>query len=488
MGSSIKICFAASEATPYAKTGGLADVAAALPSELRRREHDVRLFIPLHSRIVRTDYDLKAVESAQSVELELGPHRFSFSLFTAKAPGGLLDVYFVDCPALYDRPGIYTGEIDEALRFAFFSRAIIESCQRLGWAPDIFHSNDWHTALIPFLLKTVYEWDSMFHGSRSLVTIHNLGYQGTFPSASIGEIGLDNWSHKLDQDDLQMDRVNFLRTGLIYTDAISTVSPTYAREIQSDEHGMGLEQLLRARRDSLVGILNGVDYGEWDPADDRFLPHHYGPDSLEGKRLNKQHLLQTLGLDPDLEAPLLGIISRLAHQKGFDLCFEVLPEALHATSLRLVVLGSGEERYEEFFAGLQQQFPGRVCYHEGYHDELAHMIEAASDMFLMPSRYEPCGLNQLFSMKYGTLPIVRATGGLADSVTAVDSANGEGTGFLFEHFTAAGMRWAMTRALEAWGNRPLWDGLMQNAMRRDFSWGKQARPYLELYNKLLNGA
>lgn len=488
MASSIKICFAASEATPYAKTGGLADVASALPAELRRLKHDARLFIPLHSRIVRSDYKFTPVEAAQSVGLELGPHRFSFSLLTAKAPGGKLDVYFVDCPALYDRPSIYTGELDEALRFAFFSRAIVESCQRLAWAPDVFHCNDWHTALLPFLLKTVYEWDSMFRGSRTLVTIHNLGYQGTFPAASLGEIGLDSWAHKLDQDDLKMGRVNFLKTGLIYCDAISTVSPTYAREIQTDEYGMGLEQLLRARRDSLVGILNGVDYKEWNPATDRHLPHPYGPDNLDGKRLNKQHLLQTLGLDADLDAPLIGIVSRLAHQKGFEICFDVLPEAVRATALRVVVLGSGEPRYEEFFTALQQQFPRRVCYHRGYHDELAHLIEAASDMFLMPSRYEPCGLNQLFSMKYGTLPIVRATGGLADSVTPVDRAGGAGTGFLFEHFTAAGLRWALTRALEAWADRPLWKQLMDNAMRRDFSWQKQARPYLDLYTKLLNGA
>jgi starch synthase len=265
----------------------------------------------------------------------------------------------------------------------------------------------------------------------------------------------------------------------------NAMSQDFSWEVQTDEYGMGLQQVLSARRDTLVGILNGVDYDQWSPEKDPHIPHRYSIDDLAGKRLNKQYLLEQLNLDPGVEAPLAGVISRLAEQKGFELCFEVLPELLSASELRLVTLGSGEERYERFFDELQRRFPSRVCYHRGYHDELAHVIEAASDMFLMPSRYEPCGLNQLFGMKYGTLPIVRRTGGLADSVTQVDEATGQGTGFVFDDFTPGGLRGAFSRALAAWQDRTLWRRLMSNAMSQDFSWEVQVRPYVELYRKIV---
>jgi starch synthase len=487
MGQSLKICFGASEVAPLAKTGGLADVAAALPAKLSELGHDVRLFLPFYSRIRdrEDDLELSPLDSIRDVPVELGWKSYRFSAQTARLEGGKLTVHLIDCPELYDRPGIYTTDDDEAQRFTLFSRAVIECCQRMSWAPDLFHCNDWHTALIPFLLRTVYEWDALFRDSRSLLTIHNIGYQGTFPSSLVGTLGLDQWSHLLDQDDLTAGRLNFLRTGLIYADAVSTVSPTYAKEVQTDEYGMGLQQVLSARRDTLVGILNGVDYDQWSPEKDPHIPHRYSIDDLAGKRLNKQYLLEQLNLDPGVEAPLAGVISRLAEQKGFELCFEVLPELLSASELRLVTLGSGEERYERFFDELQRRFPSRVCYHRGYHDELAHVIEAASDMFLMPSRYEPCGLNQLFGMKYGTLPIVRRTGGLADSVTQVDEATGQGTGFVFDDFTPGGLRGAFSRALAAWQDRTLWRRLMSNAMSQDFSWEVQVRPYVELYRKIV---
>jgi len=484
MERSLKICFAASEAAPLAKTGGLADVAGALPAQLQRLGHDVRLFLPLHSQIDRERYDIAPLETLTDVEVQVGWRSYSFSARTTTLPDSDFPVYLIDCPELFDRPAVYTGQPDEAQRFTLFSRAVIECCQRLPWAPHVFHCNDWHTALIPLLLRTIYEWDGLFADSRSLVTIHNIGYQGVFPAGFVDELGLERWSHMLDQEDLDAGRVNFLRTGLIYADAISTVSPTYAKEIQTDEYGMGLQQVLRARRDTLVGILNGVDYEQWSPETDTYIPHRFSADDLEGKRLTKLHLEEQLGLEPQAEAPLAGIVSRLAHQKGFEVCFEVLPETLAGSDLRLVALGSGETRYEEFFEELQSRFPRRVCYHRGYHDELAHLIEAACDMFLMPSRYEPCGLNQMFGMKYGTLPIVRRTGGLADSVIPIDGAVGQGTGFVFEHFTADGLRWALTRALETWRDPELWQRLMRNAMRQDFSWERQVEPYIELYEKL----
>jgi len=487
MARSLKIGFAASEATPFGKTGGLADVAAALPAQLRLLGHDIRLFVPYYTHIAPGDHELVPVDFIRDVAVQIGSKTYTFSAKTTSPPGSDLAIYLIDCPELYGRQSIYTSDDDEAQRFALFSRAVIECCQRMAWAPDVFHCNDWHTALIPLWLRTFYEWDELFRNSRTLVTIHNIGYQGNFPSRVVEDLGLGEWIHLLDQEDLRNGRFNFLKTGLIYADAISTVSPTYAREVQTAEYGMGLQDLLASRRDTLVGILIGVDYAQWSPERDPWIPHLYSANDLDGKRKNKQHLLRKLGLDPDLSVPLLGVVSRLTQQKGFDLCFEVLPELLSHADVRLVVLGSGEERYESFFARLHQDFPRRVCFHRGYHDELAHLIEAASDLFLMPSRYEPCGLNQMFGMRYGTLPIVRRTGGLADSVVPIDRESGRGTGFVFENFTADGLRWALRQALESYRDQRLWRRLVDNAMRQDFSWKVQVQPYVELYSKLVRG-
>jgi starch synthase len=480
----LKICFAAAEAAPFAKTGGLADVAAALPGELHRRGHDVRVFVPFHSVIDRSRHALQPLPSLGDLTLQLGGRTYTFSVWSAALAGGDRQVCLLDCPELYHRTGVYTSGTDEPIRFAAFSRAVIECCQRMGFAPDVFHCNDWHTSLIPLLLRTVYEWDSLFRHSATLLTIHNLGYQGTFPREVLGLLGLGEFAYLFDQEDLHTGRVNFLRTGLIYADVVSTVSPSYAAEIQTPEFGMGLDPLLRARRDSLFGILNGVDYDEWSPEKDLAIPFRFSAERLEGKAKNKLYLLDRLGLDPTPAAPLLGVVSRLAHHKGFDLCFDVLPEALAATDLRCVVVGSGEPTYEGFFAALQQRFPRKACFHRGYNNELAHVIEAGSDMLLMPSRYEPCGLNQLFGLRYGTIPIVRKTGGLADSVRPVGEAVDSATGIVFEHFTPDALRWALGRAIELYRDGPSWRRLMANAMRQDFSWRRQARHYLELYQRM----
>ena len=487
MPPALKICFAASEVSPYAKTGGLADVASALPAELHRRGHDVRVFLPFYSRIETDGREFSTVDFIRDVEVQLGWRTYKFSACTTRLPGADVELYLIDCPELYHRPGIYTSDEDEAQRYGLFSRAAIECCQRMAWAPDVFHCNDWHTSLIPLLLRTIYEWDRLFEKSRTLVTIHNIGYQGSFPARTIDELGLGQWRHLVDQQDLAADRLNFLRSGLIYAHAVSTVSPTYAREIQTEAYGMGLEGLLRARRDTVVGILNGVDYGEWSPELDSFIPNRFSPQRMEGKAKNKRHLLETLRLAPTEGAPLIGVVTRLTHQKGFDLCFEVLPRLLRQEDLRLVALGSGEPRYEEFFVELQQHFPDHVCYHRGYNEELAHVIEAGSDMLLMPSRYEPCGLNQMFSLKYGTIPIVRRTGGLADSVRPLHDGDGDATGFAFDEFSAEALARALNHALETYRDPPAWRRLVKNAMRQNFSWEIQADHYVELYSKMLEG-
>lgn len=487
MAAPLRVCFVASEVAPLAKTGGLADVSGALPRFLHAQGHDVRLFMPLYSSIDVRKHGLQLhpVQFLQDVPLALGNHHYRFSVLTAALPGSALMIYLVHCPALYERAGIYSAAPDEHLRFLALTRAAIESCQRMGFAPQIFHCNDWHTALAPLFLRSVYAWDRLFAQTRTVLTIHNVGYQGIFGAQAAGDLSLGAGANLLHQDDLRLGRINSLKHGILYADVITTVSPTYAREICTEQYGMGLEGTLRTRGNALVGILNGVDYAEWNPATDRHLPFHYTPADLGGKDKTRAHLLKTLRLKAGKRTALLGMVSRLTVQKGFDLLFDVLPAIVARRDLAVAVLGSGESRYEEFFAQLQRRFPQRVVFHRGYHDELAHLIEAASDMFLMPSLYEPCGLNQMYSLKYGTVPIVRRTGGLADSVQLFDPDSGQGTGIVFDDFSPAAVDWAVNAAIELYGQRDLWRRIMLNGMERDFSWERQGAQYVELYQRMV---
>ncbi len=481
----LRIAFVTSELAPFAKTGGLADVSAALPRELHRLGHDVRVFLPLYPRVRDAATDLRAEEGLRDLPMSLGPAHYRYGISSATLPGSDLRVFLVECPELFGRPSIYTNDADEPLRFLLLQRAAIETCQRMGWGPDVFHANDWQAALVPLLLRTRYGWDRLFAGSRTLLSIHNLGYQGTFAADLLQYLDLGGSAGLLHQEDLRDGRIGFLKHGILYADLLGTVSPTYAGEIQTEAYGFGLHDLLRSRAANLVGILNGVDYAEWSPHNDRFLPQRYSERSLYRKEKNKVALHETLGLEYDREAPTAGIVSRLSHQKGFDLLFDVAPAILEGSGLRLAVLGSGEPRYEEFFTGLQRRFPGRVCFWRGFNEELAHRIEGGCDCFLMPSRYEPCGLNQMYSLRYGTAPIVRRTGGLADTVSQWNPATGEGTGFLFDHFTAEGLRWALSFAIESWRDRKGWQTLIKNGMSMDFSWEHQAREYVAAYGRLV---
>ena len=482
-----RIAQIAAEATPFAKTGGLGDVVAGLSRALGRKGHDVRIFLPFYQKVARLDFPFVVVDFLRDLEMRLGERRFTWSVFTTKLPDSGVDVYFVHCPALYHHESIYSGGWDEYLRFALLSRAALESCQRMGWAPDVAHVHDWHTALVPLYLRTVYAWDRLFSGTRTVLTLHNLGYQGVFGAQALGELGLAAHSHLVHQEDLAAGRVGFLKTGLLYADRLTTVSRTYAREIQTPEHGFGLDPLLRASADRLVGIVNGVDYGEWDPAGDPHLPHKYSARSLAGKGKMKRALLERTGLPWRKEAPVVGIVSRLTAQKGLDLLFDTLPELLQQRDFRFVALGSGEPRYESFLAWLQASFPGKAWFYRGYHEELAHWIEAGSDLYVMPSRYEPCGLNQMYSLRYGTPPVVRRTGGLADTVELWNPATGQGTGFPFDHFTPEGLRWALDAAFRVFADPKAWKQLMLNGMAQDWSWERQVVPYEELYERLLRG-
>ncbi|MFI4867598.1 MAG: glycogen synthase [Steroidobacteraceae bacterium] len=482
---SLRICFASAELTPLAKAGGLADVSGALLKYLHADGHDIRLFMPGYSSIQRQGLEIHPVDLLRNLSVMLGSHRYDFSVSTAQLPGSSALVYLVDCPAAFHRASLYTSDADEHRRFLLLTHAAFICCQRMAFAPQIMHFNDWHTAAGALLMRATYGWDRLFQASRSVLTVHNIGYQGIVSSAVHAEVLPGGPVSMLDPVDFAAGRINLLRTGLAYADRITTVSPTYARELGTAEYGMGLEGLLRTRADAIVGILNGVDYDEWDPRHDRYLTQHYGANQLGVKAELKDEFLRRIRLTGGARTALIGIVSRLATQKGFDLLFDCMPLLLQAREFNLVVLGTGEARYEDFFNDLQRRFPERVHFQRRYSDEFAHWIEAASDMFLMPSHYEPCGLNQMYSMRYGTVPIVRRTGGLADSVQHFDAATGSGTGIVFNHYNAEAVTWALNTALDLYQNKGMWRRLVQNAMAQDYSWSRQVRGYIEVYESLV---
>jgi starch synthase len=413
--------------------------------------------------------------------MTIGDGRYSYSVRTGAFPGTDIPMYFIDCPAMFDRTDFYTFDADEHRRFILFTRAAIESCRVLRRVPDVFHCNDWHTALLPLFLRTEYAAVPEFAACRSVLTVHNIGYQGIMPAAAAGDLGRGPSELKLDAADLASGIINPLKSGIKFADVVTTVSPTYAREICTTPLGMGMQQTLRERRNEVVGILNGVDYRDWDPRHDLHLPARFDAGDVRGKAVDKQRLIEVTGLSLGAGEPLVGMVTRLAEQKGIDLLLTALPRLLAERSFGMVVLGSGDDRYVTFFRELAQQFSGRVAFRAGYDEPMAHLIEAGSDMFLMPSRYEPCGLNQMYSLRYGTIPIVRRTGGLADSVQHFDPVSGQGTGCVFNDYDDFAVRWAVGTALDWFGDPGLWRRLMQNAMAEDFSWSRQAARYEQVY-------
>ena len=477
------ICLLASEVLPLSKTGGLADVVGALAKYLHAAGLDVRTITPCYAGIDRA-IECAPVAGLAAIPLALGSQRYLFSVLQTTLPGGA-PAYLIDCPALFGRAALYTSDPDEHLRFLAFTRAALITCRRLGWTPDVIHCNDWHTAFAPLYLQSLRRAEPRFASTRTLLTIHNVGYQGIFPAARAADLGLAD-PGLLYGPDLLGGHINALRHGILYADAVSTVSPTYAREICTAEYGMGLQDSLRERAaaGALYGILNGVDYQEWDPRRDRYLPAHYDADSLAVKAQLKREYLAGRKLALTENVPLAGVVSRLAAQKGIELMFAALPQILSAQPLSLTVLGSGEPQYERFFTGLVRDFPGRVAFQHGYDVEQSHWIEAASDMFLMPSRYEPSGLNQMYSQRYGTVPVVRHTGGLADSVEPYDLQRGTGAGVVFNDFDAPALVWALSQALDLYRQPPHWTRMMRNGMQRDFSWEHRVREYIELYRRL----
>jgi starch synthase len=478
----VQILFVTSEVARYAKTGGLADVSAALPKYLIGAGHDVKVVMPLYSRV-----DLKSTQVEPVIpehDLTIGPHRYRVAIVRASRPNEA-PVHLVDCPVLYRRPSLYTQDRDEHLRFLVLVRAALELCQQLQWSPDIIHGNDWQTAMLPLTLKVRYSWDRVLAGAKTLLTIHNLNYQGRFPTQILPDTGLADAADLFHQDQLRAGVINFLLHGILYADGVSTVSPTYAKEIQTPEHGAMLDPVLRARSSTVVGVLNGVDYDEWSPERDPLIPARYSSGQLDGKAACKQALCARFRLPHDPRVPVLGIVSRLAGQKGFALLDDVLADLIRRHGFELVVVGNGESRFERMFDGLARAFPRQVGFYNGFSNELAHLVEAGADMFLMPSRYEPCGLNQMYSLRYGTVPIVHKTGGLADTVQLWDPSDNTGTGFSFATFDATGLRWAIEAALVTYKDPRQWRALQQNGMAARYGWDVQGKVYEQVYSRLV---
>ncbi len=462
-----------SEASPYAKSGGLADVLGSLPAALAGLGHPVAVVIPNYMNARNT----QARTVYEHLNIPVGRRYYDTTIREFQADG--ITYFFVDQPALFHRSGLYGDQhgdySDNHIRFALLSKAALEISRRL-WPVDIFHCHDWQAALLPVYLKNTA--DPHFVTAKTLLTIHNLGYQGIFEPSAMSDLGLPRTLFNPGGIEF-WGKVNLLKGGIVFADALTTVSRKYAEEIQTPEYGWGLDGLLSDRRADLTGILNGVDYSRWSPEADPAIPAPYSATDLRGKKICKQQLLKEMGLPAKaLERPLLGIVSRFAGQKGFDLLEAAAPE-IFAQDVSLVALGNGEPRWEEFFVNLQAAYPDKAALKLGYDDALAHRIEAGADIFLMPSRYEPCGLNQIYSLRYGTVPVVRATGGLDDTIADVPGL--PSTGFKFDDYNGTALLDAIRRACQAFAHRETWTAMMLRGMRQDFSWTASAAEYSRLY-------
>lgn len=477
------IVFAASECAPYAKTGGLAEVVGALPREMVKLGHEVTVYLPFYAQ-VRAQMQGELKYGVQSITI---PFRF-YNRFVGILDGGRregVQFYFVDCPDLFDRQELYGppgGEYgDNAERFGLYCRAVVEASKILG-VPQVFHVHDWQASMIPVYLRTIYAADPALRGAATMLTIHNAPYQGNFPPATTEQLLLPWDVFTMDKLEL-FDRFNFLKGGVVFSDILTTVSRKYAEEIQTAEFGAGLDGVLRRRAADLHGILNGVDYTRWNPAVDGNLAAHYTPEDLAGKRVCRTDLLHAFGLEEVAETtPVIGMVSRLATQKGFDLVAAIADE-LAQRDVAVVAIGNGEPVYETFLRGWAFRHPTNVAVQIRYDEAVSHKIEAGSDLFLMPSRYEPCGLNQIYSLKYGTVPVVRATGGLDDTIEEWDPKSGTGTGFKFYGYDPKDLLAEIDYALEDFKDKEAWRRLMLNGMVRDYSWGGPAREYAALYEE-----
>jgi starch synthase len=481
----LPILFVTPEAVPFAKTGGLADVAGALPKFLQPLGCDLKVVMPYYRKVKESGHPLQYL--GQEIRVSIGDEPLRADIYEGRLNQDI-PVYFIGRDEFFDREYLYgtpRGDyFDNAERFIFFSKAALALCQWMSFSPAIVHHHEWQTGLIPAYLRWTYKDDPLFSETAAVFTIHNIAYQGVFKKEKFGLTGLP--AEMYNPEGIEFwERINFMKAGIVYAHMINTVSQKYSEEVQTPEYGYGLEGILKKRKEALFGILNGVDYQDWDPSHDPYLIARYSPIDLSGKRECKRDLLREYQLPSSLEnLPLLGMISRLADQKGFDLLAEILDE-LFALDLGFVLLGTGELKYHDLFNEVARKYPKKAGIRITYDDRLAHKIEAGADFFLMPSKYEPCGLNQIYSLKYGTIPIVRATGGLDDTLVNYDPISGKGNGFKFVRYDAREFLTEIKTAIGFYSQPKHWNQILQNAMASDFSWQRSAEAYLRLYRKAL---
>jgi len=482
----MKIAFIVSEVEPYAKTGGLADVAGSLPLALEKLGCEVKIFMPKYFQIDEDKYGLHYSWDIGEMLIRVADHSRSVHLHQAIMPNSNVEINFIDCPHYYHRGHIYTNDPDEDERFILLCKGVIETLQRMKWAPDVIHCNDWQTGLLPLFVKDNYGWDRLFFDTAFLFTIHNIGYQGRFSKDTMFKAELKS-EYFYPGGPVELGgSVCFMKAGILFSEIISTVSKTYAHEILTPEYGAGMNIVLNSRKNDIYGIINGIDYSIWNPDDDKLIPFRYTSHYLTGKLKNKKFLLEHANLPFDENVPLIGIVSRMVAQKGFDIFADALGKLVDLPA-QWAILGSGEDRFEDLFLSMAHHLPNKVFTYIGYNNELAHLIEAASDIFLMPSHYEPCGLNQIYSLKYGTVPIVRKTGGLADTVQDwheyLSYGEETGTGFSFNDYSSYALYSTVERAIRTFYDRETWKKIQRNGMAKDYSWDNSAKEYIELYKK-----
>lgn len=473
----LKVLYVTSEAVPFAKTGGLADVAGSLPKELRAKGIDARVIMPKYGKI-KEEYRSR-METVYTGITHLGWRRPYCGVLTCEEDS--VPFYFIDNEQYFKRESFY-GYDDDAERFAFFCRAVLDILPQIDFIPDVIHLNDWHTGPISVLYRSDYAWQEMYRGIKTVFTIHNLKYQGVFAKASLGDLLELDWNYFGGME--FFDSINYMKAGLVYSDYVTTVSRTYAEEIQNAYYGEQLEGVLQSRRDRLVGIVNGIDYTVYNPAHDARIFKTYDSEHPEGKLENKLRLQKLCGLPERQDVPVLAMVTRLVEAKGLDLVCHVIDELLSMEDIQLVIVGTGDAKYEDFFRNLAWKYPTKVSANILFDETLAHRVYAGCDLFLMPSQYEPCGIGQLIALRYGALPVVRKTGGLSDTITSYNKYTGEGNGFSFNNYNAHELLFTTKWALDLYRDSGAWQHLVKNAMLCDYSWNHSAEEYIDLYEKM----
>jgi starch synthase len=486
-----KIWYLSSEVAPFAKTGGLGDVTGSFPKSIKTHNHEIRVIMPKYKTINERKYVLREVIRLKNIPVTINDITKTINVKSAFLPDSKVQIYFIEIPEFFGRSGLYTDTNsrkdynDNAERFAYFCKGALETLKILSWRPDIIHCNDWQTALIPVYLKTIYKDDEFLRNIKTVFTIHNFAYQGIFERKIAPSLDINSNLIENDAELVHQGNLNLLKGAIHFSDWITTVSPTYAEQIRSDiKLGQGLETFLQANSKKFSGFLNGVDYSVWSPEKDKYIPFKYSVEDISGKEQNKQALLTRVNLKYQENIPVIGIISRIVEHKGFDILLEVVPELINL-NLQIVILGTGNKKIEKQLQSLQKKYPRNISLHNAFDETLAHMIEAGADIFLRPSQYEAYGLNQIYSLKYGTIPIVFKTGGLADTITEIDIEAGTGNGFLFEKYTSKELLKAVKRCLRVYKKKELWQDLRLSVMQKNYEWDASAEKYLEVYSNIL---